>query len=161
VNGDVVIVGCGNLLRGDDAAGPSVVCTIRAWGCPRGVRLVDGGTAGIDVALQMADAGEVLIIDACTSGSTPGDIFELSGDDVEAPPPAGLNLHEFRWDNAIAFARRLLKDRYPKQVTVILIEASGFDLGAPLSAAVQKSVDALAHDLIARFTSVEAADPQA
>jgi hydrogenase maturation protease len=78
-------------------------------------------------------ADEVLIVDACTSGSTPGDIFELPGDDVEVPPPAGMNLHAFRWDSAIAFARWLLKDRYPKEVTVILIGALGLDHGAPLS----------------------------
>jgi hydrogenase maturation protease len=159
VNGEVVIVGCGNLLRGDDAAGPTLVRTIGELGCPPGVRLVDGGTAGMNVALQMAGADEVLIVDACTSGSTPGDIFELPGDNVEVLPPAGMNLHAFRWDSAIAFARWLLKDRYPKKVTVILIEALGLDHGAPLSEPVQKSVDAVARDLIARFTPLESPAP--
>ena len=153
--GDVVIAGCGNLLRGDDAAGPILVRKIWDLGCPAGVRLVDGGTAGMDVAFQMAGAREVIIVDACTSGSAPGEIFELPGEDVEVPPLAGMNLHAFRWDNAIAFARWLLKDRYPKKVTVILIEAQTLDHGAPLSPAVEKSVDAVARTLIARFAPVE------
>jgi hydrogenase maturation protease len=158
-SGDVAIVGCGNLLRGDDAAGPILVRKIWELGCPPGVRLVDGGTAGMDVAFQMAGAREVIIVDACTSNSSPGDIFELPGDEVEVPPLGGMNPHAFRWDNAIAFARWLLKDRYPKKVTVILIEAQTLKHGAPLSEAVQKSVDAVARDLIARFKPVESHDP--
>ena len=155
VTGDVVIVGCGNLLRGDDAAGPILVRKIWELGCPPGVRLVDGGTAGMDVAFQMAGAREAIIVDACTSGSTPGEIFELPGEDVEVPPLAGMNLHAFRWDNAIAFARWLLKDRYPKNVSVILIEAQTLDHGAPLSPAVETSVDVVARKLIARFAKLE------
>jgi hydrogenase maturation protease len=152
---DIVIAGCGNLLRGDDAAGPMLIRKIWEIGCPPTVRLVDGGTAGMDVAFQMAGASHVVIVDACTSGSAPGEIFEIPGEDVEAPPLAGMNLHAFRWDNAIAFARWLLKDRYPKKVTVILIEAQSLDHGAPLSPAVERSVDAVARDLIARFTPAE------
>jgi hydrogenase maturation protease len=155
VTGEVVIVGCGNLLRGDDAAGPIVVRKISELGCPPGVRLVDGGTSGLDVAFQMAGASEVVIVDACTSGSAPGDIFELPGDEVDVPPLAGMNVHAFRWDNAIAFARWLLKDGYPKKVTVILIEGQTLDLGAPLSEPVRKSADSVARNLIGRFAPVQ------
>ena len=152
---EIVIAGCGNLLRGDDAAGPILVRKIWELGCPPRVRLVDGGTAGMDVAFQMAGAQEVIIVDACTSGSTPGQIFELPGEDVETPPLEGMNLHAFRWDNAIAFARWLLKDRYPKKVSVILIEAQQLEHGAELSPAVARSVDAVARRLVARFTPVD------
>ncbi len=155
----VAILGCGNVLRGDDGAGPMLVRKIGELGCPPGVRLVDGGTAGIDVALQMDGADEIFIVDACTSDSTPGDVFELSGDDVEEPPSAGMNLHALRWDTAIAFARWVLKDRYPKKVTVILIEASAFEHGTPLSVAVERSVEAVARDLIARLAPVEPQGP--
>jgi hydrogenase maturation protease len=152
MTGDIVIAGCGNLLRGDDAAGPILVRKIWELGVPPNVRLVDGGTAGMDVAFQMDGAKHVVIVDACKSGSEPGTVFEIPGEDVEAPPLEGMNLHAFRWDNAIAFARWLLKDRYPEKVTVILIEAQQLDHGAPLSERVSASVDAVARDLVARFT---------
>ena len=132
---------------------------IAELGTPPGVRLVDGGTAGIDVALEMAEADDVFIVDACTSGSTPGEVFELSGDDLDVPPLGGMNLHALRWDTAIAFARWQLKERYPSEVTVILIEAAGFDFGAPPSVPVRDSVDAVARALIARFPRVAAPGP--
>ena len=42
----VLIVGCGNLLRGDDGVGPVLVRHLWDRGVPDGARLVDGGTAG-------------------------------------------------------------------------------------------------------------------
>ncbi|MFM9196862.1 MAG: hydrogenase maturation protease, partial [Planctomycetia bacterium] len=48
-----LIIGCGNSLRGDDAAGPVLVRRLSARGLPEGVRCADGGTAGMVVAFQM------------------------------------------------------------------------------------------------------------
>ncbi|WP_264001449.1 hydrogenase maturation protease, partial [Mycolicibacterium gadium] len=50
------MVGCGNLLRGDDGVGPVLVRHLWERGVPAGARLVDGGTAGMDVAFQMRGA---------------------------------------------------------------------------------------------------------
>ena len=43
---DLLVIGCGNILRGDDAVGPVLVRTLMAQGAPEGVRVVDGGTTG-------------------------------------------------------------------------------------------------------------------
>ncbi len=151
--GGVVIAGCGNLLRGDDGAGPVLVRRIWDLGVPEGVRLADGGTAGMDVAFQMAGAREVAIVDACVSGSEPGTLFEVPGEDVESPPLESINLHAFRWDHAIAFGRWILKERYPKKVTVFLIEAESLTHGADLTPAVAATVERLAHLFIARYSA--------
>lgn len=147
-----LVVGCGNLLRGDDAVGPVLIRHLWARGLPPGVRCADGGTGGMDVAFQMRGVPHVVLIDACTSGSEPGAVFRLPGEQVEQLPPlAGLNLHAFRWDHALAFARWLLKDEYPRSITVYLIEANSLDLGAPLSAPVEKAMFRLADRLLAEL----------
>ena len=149
--GETVLIGCGNLLRGDDAAGPMTIRQLWArWGesVPTGIRVVDGGTAGMDVAFQMRGARRVLIVDACLTGEEPGTLYRVPGAEVENVPPVdGMNLHAFRWDHALAFARWLLKDDYPTDITVYLIEAAQTDFGAPLSPAVSDAVDALAERL--------------
>jgi hydrogenase maturation protease len=149
--GDVVIIGCGNLLRGDDGVGPLLVRRLSEIGVPAGVRLIDGGTAGLEVAWQMAGAREVAIVDACKSGAEPGAIFELPGEDVETPQPAGMNLHALRWDHALAFGRRLLKERFPPRVTVFLIEAHGTEPGYGLSPPVEDALRQVADALLRRF----------
>jgi hydrogenase maturation protease len=145
-----LIVGCGNLLRGDDGVGPVLVRHLWERGLPPRVRCADGGTGGMDVAFQMRGVPHVILVDACASGSEPGSLFRLPGEEVEQLPPlAGLNLHVFRWDHALAFARWLLKDEYPERVTVYLVEAAALDLGAPLSPAVEAAMHRLCDRLLA------------
>lgn len=137
----LLVVGCGNLLRGDDGVGPILIRHLWEGGVPDDVRLVDGGTAGMDVAFQMRGARRVVIIDAASTGEKSGTVYKVPGPAVEELPPlAGLHTHSFRWDNALAFARWLLGDGYPKDVTVYLIEATGFEPGAPLSAPVERAM---------------------
>ncbi len=147
-----LVIGCGNLLRGDDAVGPVLVRRLWERGLPPGVRCADGGTGGMDVAFQMRGAREVILVDACRSGSEPGAVFEVPGEQVEhLPPLSGINLHAFRWDHAIAFGRWLLKDDYPARVTACLVEGGAFEPGGPLSPAVDRAVDALADRLLGTF----------
>ena len=40
-----LVIGCGNLLRGDDAVGPTLIRHLWDQGVPDDVELVDGGTA--------------------------------------------------------------------------------------------------------------------
>ncbi len=139
---DLLVVGCGNLLRADDGAGPVLVRRLWEGGVPSGVRLVDGGTAGMDVAFQMRGARRVIIADACVTGAAAGTVFRVPGPAVEdLPPLSGLHSHSFRWDHALAFARWLLGDDYPSDVTVYLIEAASFTPGGELSRPVLAGVD--------------------
>ncbi len=145
---DTLIIGCGNLLRGDDATGPVLIQRMWARGLPAHVHCADGGTGGMDVAFQMRGVRHVILVDACRSGSDAGTIFEVPGHEVEELPPlTGIHLHAFRWDHALAFARWLLADDYPQQVTVFLIEGTSFDPGAALSPAVDAAVNRLADHL--------------
>jgi hydrogenase maturation protease len=147
---EVLVVGCGNLLRGDDGVGPVLIRHLWDRGVPRGARLVDGGTAGMDVAFQMRGAARVVIVDASATGAAPGTIYRVPGEELgELPPLEGLHTHAFRWDHAIAFARWALGDACPTDITVFLIEAAGVDLGAELSQPAQTAMEQVI-DLIER-----------
>jgi hydrogenase maturation protease len=140
-SGQTVVIGCGNLLRGDDAVGPTLVRHLWEQGIPDEVTLVDGGTAGMDVAFKMRGAREVVLIDAAATGADPGTIYKVPGEEVEQLPPLeGLHSHQFRWDHALAFAHWLLGDQYPDDITVYLIEAESTEPGAELTPAVEAAM---------------------
>ncbi|CAN5760480.1 hydrogenase maturation protease [soil metagenome] len=146
----VLVVGCGNLLRGDDGVGPVLIRHLWERGVPTGARLVDGGTAGMDVAFQMRGAERVVIIDATTTGGTPGTMYRVPGSELaELPPLQGLHTHSFRWDHAIPLARWALGDACPTDVTVFLIEAGSVELGADLSPPIEAAMAQVA-DIIER-----------
>jgi hydrogenase maturation protease len=138
----VLVVGCGNLLRGDDAVGPLLVRHLWDRGVPPHVELVDGGTAGMDVAFKMRGRDKVVIVDAARTGSEPGTVVRVPGSELEQLPPLdGINQHAFRWDHALAVGRWLLKDAYPGDVVVLLVEAASTEPGADLTPAVAAGME--------------------
>jgi hydrogenase maturation protease len=152
---DTLVIGCGNLMRADDGVGPILIRKLWELGLPEGMRVADGGTAGMDVAFKMRGADRVIIVDAARTGSEPGTLYRVPGEELENLPPIdGINLHAFRWDHALAFGRWLLKDAYPNDITVYLIEGACFDHGEPLSPAVAARMEQLAQLLIAETASL-------
>ena len=130
----VLVIGCGNLLRGDDAVGPLLVRHFWERGVPDGVELADGGTAGMDVAFKMRGRRKVIIIDAARTGAVPGTVYRVPGTELEdLPPLTGLHSHAFRWDHALAVGHWLLKDDYPADVVVLLVEGQSYEPGADLT----------------------------
>jgi hydrogenase maturation protease len=151
----IVVIGCGNPNRSDDGVGPEVVRTLRARGIARDdVRLLDAGTDGMAVIFAARGCRTLLIIDACRSGSEPGAVFEVPGAELEQQYQPSLNLHDFRWDHALHAGRMLLREDFPTDVTVLLVEAESIDFGVGLSpavsAAASKVVDRVEALILAR-----------
>jgi hydrogenase maturation protease len=146
---DTLVIGCGNLLRGDDGVGPILIRRLWELGLPAGVRVADGGTAGMDVAFKMRGADRVIIVDSAQTGAPVGTLFKAPGEELEnLPPLEGIHLHAFRWDHALAFGRWLLKDEYPTDITVYLIEGERFGFGDDLSPPVAERMEELAVFLV-------------
>ena len=62
---------------------------------------------------------------------------EVPGEELEDGDGPPLGTHEFRWDHAIAAGRRIFRDDFPTDVTVILIEAETLALGVGLAPRVE------------------------
>ncbi|MDO5627062.1 MAG: hydrogenase maturation protease [Mobilicoccus sp.] len=136
----LLVIGCGNPLRGDDALGPVVIRRLFDEGVPQEVALVDGGTAGMDVAFRMRGAQRVVIVDAARTGAEPGTIYRVPAEELAAlPSQPGLNLHAFRWDHALSFGHWLLGPHLPSDITVYLVESASLDPDAPLSPPVDRA----------------------
>ena len=158
--GQVVVIGCGSLLRGDDAVGPILVRHLWNESVPDDVTLVDGGTAGMDVAFKMRGARKVFIVDAASTGAEPGTIYRVPGEQLEDLPSIdGLHMHQFRWDHALAFGRWLLADQYPDDVTVFLIEIESTEPGAELTERVAAAMVDVAGLLRVEWAATDGATP--
>ena len=147
----LVIIGCGNLNRSDDAAGVLIIRALQrefAGHLPADVRLFDAGTGGMEVMFQARGARKLIIVDACRSGSQPGAIFRLPGEEISASHQPGYSLHDFRWDHAVHAGRRIFRATFPSDLTIYLIEAGSIELGTEVGTAVLDAVNRVS-DLIA------------
>jgi coenzyme F420 hydrogenase subunit delta len=101
----VLILGCGNRLFGDDGFGPAVIDYLFAhYEIPGDVYAMDVGTAVrkllFTLSLSEKRPRRILIIDAVdkvyglVDERSPGEIFELSLDDVPAEKKDDFSLHQ-------------------------------------------------------------------
>jgi len=144
-----LVIGCGNRLCGDDAAGPEVIRRLAERPLPAGIRCLDAATDGIAVIEAMRNVPRLILVDACASGAEPGTILELTEADVEALPSGSVSVHAIRWNHALVLARQLLGPAYPTAVTIRLIEGNSFAPGDPLSPAVARAIERLAERIVA------------
>lgn len=151
---DVLVVGCGNVLRGDDGAGPECVRLLVEAGLPPGVIAIDAGTSGADVVLSMRGADRVILVDACRSGRPPGSLLSLSAAELAEIPSTGpLDIHAFRWIDAARLTRALAGEQPGPTVSVRLVEGAEFAPGSGLSPPVAAAVSRLAAEIHAALAA--------
>ena len=132
----LTIIGCGNSNRTDDGAGVYVAQQLQEFlrsNPKQNVRVFDAGTGGIDVMFHARGSSRLIIIDASNTGSVPGTIYQVPGEELVAEREPSYSLHDFRWDHAIYAGRKIFKDDFPDDVTVFLIEAANLEIGLELT----------------------------
>lgn len=142
----LTIIGCGNLNRSDDGVGVVLAQRLqhRLQRHPvPGVQVFDCGTAGVDVMFKARGSRALLILDASRTGSDPGAVYDVPGEELANLHEPTYSLHDFRWDHALAAGRKIFKSDFPEDVRVWLVEAESLELGFDLSPPVKKAADDL------------------
>lgn len=89
--GRILVAGIGNVFLGDDAFGVEVARRLAGRALPEGVRVVDFGIRGLDLAYAlMEDYAAVILVDASPRGRAPGTLYELEPGPVD---PAAVDPH--------------------------------------------------------------------
>ncbi len=131
-----MIVGCGSLDRGDDAAGILVVRRLRELG----VDAIEHSGDGLALMDLWNSADEVILVDAMVSGREAGTI--LSWDPIAMPlsaPGFRCSTHIFGPAEAIELAR--VMDRLPRKLRIYGIEGANFSPGAEPGEQVRAAVE--------------------
>jgi hydrogenase maturation protease len=134
-----LIIGIGNLDRGDDAVGRAVAARLRTR-IPGSVRVVESDGQATNLLAWFSESDEVILIDAAMSGGAPGTIERF--DAHEAPLPAArvsMSSHGFGLAAAIELARTL--GQLPRGCVVFAIEGRSFALGDRLSPEVEAAIE--------------------
>ena len=157
----IAVIGCGNPNRCDDGAGCQVVHALSALDLVKdpSLRLLDAGTDGTAVMFAARGCRTLIVVDACRSGSEPGTVFEVPGTELEQQYQPVLNLHDFRWDHALFAGRKFLRESFPTDVVVLLIEVETTDYGIGLSPRVRAAVGKVAERVAALIRSRTTPEP--
>jgi hydrogenase maturation protease len=135
-----VVIGIGNPLRGDDAAGVEVAERLRTR-VPDGVEVV----ACSEEPSRLMDAWEgaeaVVLVDTVSSGAAPGTLHRFDADEGALPARTfRSSTHAIGIAETIELSRAL--GRLPRSVRVYGVEGADFATGSALDADVELGVDA-------------------
>ncbi len=151
----ILIAGIGNIFHGDDAFGVELAQRLLRRRQPDGVKVVDFGIRGFDLAYALMDGPEVtILLDATPRGGDPGTLYTVeidpaaipSSETPEASPVASMEAHGMNPMRVL----RMVKTMGEKLNRIVLIgcepltlepEEGALGLSPLVRAAVERAVD--------------------
>jgi hydrogenase maturation protease len=149
---EVLVIGVGNALRGDDAAGLEVARRVRA-AAPAGITVLEHGGEPASLLELLRDAGAAVVVDASDSGVVPGTVRRI--DARRGPLPValgGASTHGIGVAEAIELGRAL--ERLPDRLVLFCVEGEDFGPHEGLLPAVERVLDTTAEAVAAEAAAL-------
>lgn len=144
-----MIIGLGNLLLGDEGIGVHAMRQLEAdYRFEPAVRLVDGGTSGLDLLPLLKDQQRLLMIDALVSNQPPGSIHVIRNGAIKTALTEKVSLHHLGLADLLALAELL--DDIPPEIVLIGIVPERTEMELRLSGCLRERLP----DLIATTCAV-------
>ena len=146
----IALLGLGNLMRTDDAVGMLTLQTLAESGLlPPDVRVIEGGTLGLDLLDSLRGISRLLVLDAVDTGATPGTLKRFEGQEVD-DLPVSKSVHLLGFSDLMGALR--LIDAAPAEVVLLGVQPASTDWGTLLSPEVDLTLQPLMQSALAQLT---------
>lgn len=110
----ILILGCGNILFGDDGFGPQVADELtNNYNLPEDVEVINAGSSVrnilFDITLSEEKPEKIIIVDAIDAGKTPGEIFEIPIDEIPENKIDDFSMHQIPTSNLLKELKDICK----------------------------------------------------
>ena len=141
------ILGFGNPARSDDGIGCYVIERLKEQlDNSEDLTILDMGTSAFEVLFQLKGHERIFLVDAVVNTGEPdGTLYKVPASEVEAKiqDDPMVFLHSLKWDQALSYARKIMQNEYPEDISVYLISVTNTRLEIGLSEEVKKAGDRL------------------
>ena len=146
----ILVLGLGNTLLTDEAVGVRVLEHLA--GLPdaetQGLRLLDGGTMGLTLLVDMEDADAMIIIDSAYLETVPGTVEVFEGAEMDHfLRTRSRNAHDIGLDDLMDALR--LREAVPERRALIGVQPQDLSVGEALTEPVAASVPMAADAVMA------------
>jgi len=136
----ILVLGLGNTIMTDDGFGVRVVEALSSCYRFQGeVRLLDGGTLGLDLLPRLAGIEHLLIVDALEMQAPPGTVFRLEGEEVPRAFASKLSVHQVGVQDLLALAE--LQGLLPSDLVVWGVQPASIEIGTELTGTVAVAIE--------------------
>jgi hydrogenase maturation protease len=145
-----LVIGLGNPLMGDDGVGITAVERLRHdWTIPATMRLVDGGTWGMNLLPLIEDAGELLLVDAIDRGEPAGRLIVLESSEVPRALAVKLSPHQVGLSEVLALAE--LRGTLPEKLVAVGVQPGRVEMSSRLTPEVSAQMEPLVALIVDRL----------
>jgi hydrogenase maturation protease len=143
-----LVLGLGNILLGDEGVGVRVVEQLRErYNFAAEVRVMDGGTLGLDLLPYVQDTSRLLVVDAVQANEPPGTLVRLASGEIPIFLDAcKVSAHQEGLQDLLAVAA--LKGYLPRDVVFWGVQIDALRVGLALSPVVAQQVDLLVGNVV-------------
>jgi len=157
-SGTIKIIGIGQSLRGDDAAG---LAAVRLW-----KQIYQAGSMHTNVQVELTElpgigllsllegARVAILVDAVDSGAKAGTVYVLTENQLEAFNNGSGSAHGWGVAETLLLGRKLMSSALADKLILIGIEAGQLSLGETLSPEVEAALPVVAR-LIEQNVSID------
>jgi hydrogenase maturation protease len=158
----VLVLGLGNRLLGDDAAGPLAIDALADQPAPAGHSVCwrDGGTLGLSLLPEIEAADLLIVVDAARFGAEPGTVRVFEGAAMDAQLGGRKHsAHELALGDLLGASA--LIGRLPPRRALVAVEPASTAVGLALSAPVARAFAPLCEAVRRALTGWAGAAPAA
>jgi hydrogenase maturation protease len=139
---NTAVIGIGNLLLMDEGVGVHAVKALEErFFFPREVKLIDGGTMGLDLLPYLEGKENLLLIDAVDFNAAPGTIRTIDGDNIKKFLDMKFSVHQIGLPDMLFAAS--LTGIAPPRICLVGIQPETIDTGIALSDTLKDNFEAL------------------
>jgi hydrogenase maturation protease len=137
----IALLGLGNLMRTDDAVGMLTLRRLKECGrLPDEIRVIEGGTLGLDLLDSLRGISHLLAFDAVDTGVAPGTLLKYEGDEIDNLP-VSKSVHLLGFSDLMGALR--LIDAAPAEVVLLGVQPASTDWGTDLTPEVDLALQGL------------------
>lgn len=147
---NILVIGMGNVLMQDEGIGVRAVEELDCrYALPAHVRLVDGGTTGMELFEPMRSADCLIVADAVNFERPPGTLVRIADEEINAFFQTKLSNHQLGLSDLLALLK--MKGETPRRLVIIGMVPHQLEnrlgLSAPAAQGLDAMVDMLLHEL--------------
>ncbi|GAI73545.1 unnamed protein product, partial [marine sediment metagenome] len=116
---DVLVLGVGNILLGDEGIGVHIIKELEKEKLPGNVELMDAGTALFSIVYLLKKRKKVIVIDAAKGGEEPGTIYRIPPSQIKNEHSKILSMHEMGLRECLV---TLEQERVSQDIVIIGVE---------------------------------------
>ena len=142
----ITVLGIGNILLSDEGLGVVAVKKFsEEYEYPESVKVMDGGTLGIDLMYFLEGTEKLLVVDAVAGGKPPGTLYKIKNEEVKKYFRNKVSMHELGFQEVMALME--LRGFPIKEIVILGLEPKSLATSLELSPEVEEKIPLLVEEI--------------